>query len=207
MQPLQTNVSITLYMLLFIPLYWIITNASTTDTTWPSYNLLRYLLLFPTNHNLGFIHIYSHTSILHVILPLIKLLIRSSLVSAVTTMSYAYNNSHCKATLNSVHCKVSMKITNSKGLNAEPWCIPTFTSKPLLLPRWETPQQPNFAQWKRPPSTICGWSKYDPNKSQMADGHCHHLVKSKNHDISESVWMNLIKFGTMRHFGTSDPNR
>jgi len=35
--------------------YWIITNASTTDTTWPPYSLLRYLLLFPTNHNLGFI--------------------------------------------------------------------------------------------------------------------------------------------------------
>jgi len=27
--------------------YWIITNASTTDTTWPSYSLLRYLLQFP----------------------------------------------------------------------------------------------------------------------------------------------------------------
>jgi len=34
-------------------LYWIITNAFTTDTTWPSYSLMHYLLLFP-NHNLGF---------------------------------------------------------------------------------------------------------------------------------------------------------
>jgi len=33
-------------------LHWIITNASTTDTTWPSYSLLLYLLVFPTNHNL-----------------------------------------------------------------------------------------------------------------------------------------------------------
>jgi len=53
-------------------LCWIITNASTTDTTGPSYSLLHYLLPFPTNHNLGFIHIYSHASILHVILQLIK---------------------------------------------------------------------------------------------------------------------------------------
>jgi len=28
-------------------LYWIITNTSTTDTTWPSYSLLRYLLPSP----------------------------------------------------------------------------------------------------------------------------------------------------------------
>jgi len=38
-----------------------------------------------------------------------------------------------KITLNSLD-KASMTITNSKGLNAEPWCIPTFTSKQLLLP-------------------------------------------------------------------------
>jgi len=44
-------------------LYWITTNASTTDTTWPSYHLLRYPLPFPTNHNLDFIHIYPHSSI------------------------------------------------------------------------------------------------------------------------------------------------
>jgi len=43
-------------------------------------------------------------------------------------------NSHGNTNLNSHH-KASMTITNSKGLNAEPWCIPTFTSKPLLLPR------------------------------------------------------------------------
>ena len=44
-------------------LYWITTNASATNTTWPSYHLLRYLLPFPTNHNLDFIHIYPHSSI------------------------------------------------------------------------------------------------------------------------------------------------
>jgi len=52
----------TLYMLPFIPLhfsvypllttstlYWTITKASTTDTTWPSYSLLCNLLSIPTN--------------------------------------------------------------------------------------------------------------------------------------------------------------
>jgi len=39
---------------------------------WPSYRLLHYLLPFPTNNNLGFIHTYSHASILHVIFLLIK---------------------------------------------------------------------------------------------------------------------------------------
>jgi len=70
-------------MLLFIPLHFLCTHFSqliycvellpmpTTDTTWPSYSILCYLLPFPTNHNLDFIHIYSHASILHVILPLI----------------------------------------------------------------------------------------------------------------------------------------
>ena len=28
----------------------------------------------------------------------------------------------------------SMTITDNSGLSAEPWCMPTFTSKPLLLP-------------------------------------------------------------------------
>ena len=49
-------------------LYIIIMNASTTDTTWPPYSLLHYLLPFPTNHNVGFIYIYSHASILHIII-------------------------------------------------------------------------------------------------------------------------------------------
>jgi len=54
-------------------------------------------------------------------------------ISAVTTKLSAYNNSHGNVTLNYVD-KASMTITNSKGLYAEPWCISTFTSKPLLLP-------------------------------------------------------------------------
>jgi len=48
------------------------------------------------------------------------------------TRSSAYN-SLGKATLNSLD-KASMTVTNSKVLNAEPWCILTFTTKPLLLP-------------------------------------------------------------------------
>jgi len=31
-------------------LHWIINSTSTTDTTWPSYSLLHYLLPFSTNH-------------------------------------------------------------------------------------------------------------------------------------------------------------
>ena len=44
-------------------LYWITTNTSATYTTRPSCSLLHWLLTFSTYHNLGFIHIYSHTSI------------------------------------------------------------------------------------------------------------------------------------------------
>jgi len=47
-------------------LYWIITNTSTTDTTWPFCSLLHYLLPFSTYH------IYSLASVLHIILLLIK---------------------------------------------------------------------------------------------------------------------------------------
>jgi len=107
-------------------LYWIITNTSTTDTTWPSCSLLHYLLPFST-YNLGFTHMYSHASILHVILPLIKPFNSIIFSLSITTKSSAYNNSNVKAILNSVD-KASMTITNSNGCNAEPWCIPTFTS-------------------------------------------------------------------------------
>ena len=91
----------TLLVYLFLTtsaLYWIIANTSTTDTTWPSCSLLHQILMFSTYHNFDFIHIYSHASILHVILPLI--LIRSSSVSGITIKSSAYINSHGKATLN-----------------------------------------------------------------------------------------------------------
>jgi len=49
--------------------------------------------------------------------------LRSSSNSVITTKSSTYNNSHGKVTLNSVDY-ASMTITNSKGLNAERWCIP-----------------------------------------------------------------------------------
>jgi len=94
--------------------------------------ILHYLLPFSTYHNLGFTDIYSHTSILRVILSFmpLSLLIRLSLVSAITIKSSSYNNCRGKANLNSL-VKASLTITNSNGLNAEPWCIPTFTSKQL----------------------------------------------------------------------------
>ena len=53
-------------------LYWITTNTSATYTTQASCSLLHWLLTFSTYHSLDFIHIYYHTSILHVILPFIK---------------------------------------------------------------------------------------------------------------------------------------
>jgi len=85
MQPLQTNVFITLYMLpvtpFTFPMYpllttriitnWIITNASTRHhKAFLHPSTLPYVV--PTNHNLGFIHICSHASILHISLPLTK---------------------------------------------------------------------------------------------------------------------------------------
>jgi len=42
-------------------LYWIITNTSTTNTTWPSSSLLRYLLPFPTKYHK--LHIFSVLSL------------------------------------------------------------------------------------------------------------------------------------------------
>ena len=63
----------------------------------------------------------------------LNLLVSCSSVSAITAKSSAYSSSHGRATLNSLDM-ASMTVTNNSGLNAEPWCIPTFTSKPLLLP-------------------------------------------------------------------------
>jgi len=88
MQFLQTNDFITLYtgMLPFIALHFLCTHfwqlAYAIELIYYQrfyhrhhvaiLSLLHYILPFPTNHNLGFIHIYSHISILHVILPLGK---------------------------------------------------------------------------------------------------------------------------------------
>jgi len=46
---------------------------------------------------------------------LLSLLIKSPSVSAITTRSSVYNNSHYKATVNSLD-NASMTITNSEGL-------------------------------------------------------------------------------------------
>jgi len=56
----------------------------------------------------------------------LSLLIISSSVSAITSKSSAYSSSHGRATLNSLDM-ASMTIMNNSGLNAEPWCITTFT--------------------------------------------------------------------------------
>ena len=59
-----------------------------------------------------------------------SLLISSSSVSVITAKSSAYSSSQGRATLNSLDI-ASMTIMNNNGLNPEPWCIPTFTSKNL----------------------------------------------------------------------------
>ena len=109
----QKKHSPTSYSIHFI---WIVIDAPQT----PDGHLTTFCITFchsPLIITLVLFIFYSHASILHVTLLLIKLS---------TTRSSAYNNSHGKATLNSLD-KASMTITNSKGLNAEPWCIPTFT--------------------------------------------------------------------------------
>jgi len=83
----------------YVPTSWIITSVSTTDATLPSYSLLRYLLLFSTNHKLGLIHIFSHAMLFF---HSLCLLIRSSSVLSIITKSSAYNNLHGKVTLNSL---------------------------------------------------------------------------------------------------------
>jgi len=127
-------------MLPFIPLHFLCTSSDNYYTVLNDYQQLYHShhmdilqLALAWGINVGFIHICSHACILHITFHSLSLLIRSSSVSAITTRSSAYN-SYGKATLNSLD-KASMTITNSKVLNAEPWCIPTFTSKPSLLPQ------------------------------------------------------------------------
>jgi len=107
-------------------LYWIITNASTTNTTWPSYSLLCYLLSFPLIITLVLFIFTLMPLFCTLFFPSFSFLIRSSSHLAIRTRSSAYNNSHGKATVNSLD-KASMTVTESKGLNAEPWCIATHT--------------------------------------------------------------------------------
>jgi len=72
-------------------LYWIITNASTTDTTWPCYSFLLTFCHSPL--------IITLVLFIFILMPpfstksfhSLSLLIRSSSVSAITTRSYAYN--------------------------------------------------------------------------------------------------------------------
>jgi len=144
-QPLQTNDFIALYMLPFIPLHflcthlWQLVHCIELLTTPPTHTPHDYLVAFCT----GF---WSSPLIITLVLfvftliplfstlffYLLSLLIKSSSVSAITSKSSAYNSYQGKATLNSLDM-ASMTITNNSGLNdAEPWCMPTFTSRPLL---------------------------------------------------------------------------
>jgi len=89
-------------------LYWIITNASATDTTWPSYSLLHNLLPFPLTITLVLFIFTLMPLFSTLFFHSLSLLIRSPSLSAITTC--AYNNSRGKSTLNSLH-KAFMTIT------------------------------------------------------------------------------------------------
>jgi len=83
-----------------IILYWIITNASATERTWPACSLLHFLLPFTTNHNLLYIHFTQMPLLSMLTFSSFSLLVRSCSVSPITTESSTYNNSHGKVTLN-----------------------------------------------------------------------------------------------------------
>ena len=144
--PLQMNDLITFDMLPFVPLHFLCTHFR---------QLVHCNDLLPTpllqtqhGHLTAFCLTFGRspliiTLVLFILtlMPLLStlsfhsfsLLISSSSVSAITAKSSAYSSSYGRATLNSLDMAF-MTITNNSGLNAEPWCIPTFTSAPLLLP-------------------------------------------------------------------------
>jgi len=139
--PLQTKVFIILYMLPFIPLHFLCTHF------WQLVHCIELLPTPPPQTPHGILQPSALPSAtphhskpwFYSLMPLFStltfhswsLFIRPSSVSAITTRSSAYNNSHGKATLNSLD-KASMTIINSKGLNAEPWCIPTYSPKTVM---------------------------------------------------------------------------
>jgi len=94
-------------------LYWIITNASTTDTTWSSYSVLCYLLHSPL--------IASLVLFIFTLMPLfcmlsfhsLSLLIRSSSVLAITTRSSAYKTKSRLSNSYSSNLAITAFICNS----------------------------------------------------------------------------------------------
>jgi len=55
--------------------------------------------------------------------------------------------------------------------------------------------QPEFCTTFKTPNALREWSKHKHDKFTMADG-CH-FEKLKSHDISATVWLTVVKFGTM----------
>jgi len=136
-QPVQINDFITLYMLPLILLHFLCTH----NLQQVHYNELlpSPLPQTPHGHLTAFCVIFCRSPLIMTLVLFISTLMplfsMKSFHSVIRTRSSVYNSSHGKAsaTLNSQD-KASMTIKNSKGLNAEPWCIPTFTSKRLMLP-------------------------------------------------------------------------
>ena len=98
---------------------------STWMSAWPNH-----LSLLASNHHVGLGHIYLHSSFRHRLSPSKKFCSASSLVSAVSTKSFAWSSSQISSPL---HSFVASSITgmNRRGLRAEAWsfkCIPKFLS-------------------------------------------------------------------------------
>ena len=146
-QPVQMNDFITFDMLPFIPLHFLCTYF------WQLVHCIELLptplLQTPHGHLTAFCITFWRSPLIITLalfiltlMPLLStlsfhslsLLISLSSVSSVTASSSAYSNSRGRATLNSLDM-ASVTIINNSGLNAEPWGIPTFTAKPLLLPK------------------------------------------------------------------------
>ena len=61
-----------------------------------------------------------------------------------------------------------------------------YYSKLLYRSQW------NFTQWWRPSNIFCGWSKYAPNKSKMADGA---ILKKCNISKTDKIfWQNVAQW-------------
>ena len=68
----------------------------------------------------------SHAFTLHVIFPLVKPFNQLLFSFSYHCQVISIQQFPCRATVNSLDM-ASMTMTNNSGLNAVPWCIPTFT--------------------------------------------------------------------------------
>ena len=103
-------------------LYWICNNTFLANTTWPLSSVLRLSPPNTTSHYFCLTHINFEPHALHTIFPFNYPFLQKL---------QGYNNSIGRPALNSLD-KASSTMTNNNGLRTDPWCIPTFSLKPLL---------------------------------------------------------------------------